>query len=124
MELEAENLTHVRDLQPHGQTWHSSAGWLFPSWLFIDGIFLVREAQLAPPALHVQEDKEMKLGEGAHLFCSLLPPHVEAVPAQPRAALSRCLAAALALEMETTLVVPTPGGRWNTSNTCCGCGRE
>lgn len=75
VELEAENLTHVRDLQPHGQTLHSSAGWLFPSWLFIDGIFLVREAQLAPPALHVQEDKEMKLGRRgtAVLFPSPTP---------------------------------------------------
>lgn len=82
MELEAEDLPHVRGLQPHGQNWHSSAGWLFPSWLSTDGIFLVREAQLAPPALHLQEDKGMELGEGAQL--SLLPPHiVEAVPAQP-----------------------------------------
>lgn len=56
--------------------------WLFLSWLFIDGVFLVREAQLAPPALHLQEDKEMELGEGAQL---LPPPHVaEAVPGVPR----------------------------------------
>lgn len=73
VELEAEDLTHVRGLQPHGQTWHSSAGWLFPSWLFTDSIFLFREAQLAPPALHLQEDKKMKLGEGAQLFPSATP---------------------------------------------------
>lgn len=44
-----------------------------PSWLFIDGIFLVRKAQLAPPALHLQEDKEMELGGGAQLFPSPTP---------------------------------------------------
>lgn len=42
--------------------------WLFLSWLFIDGIFLVREAQLAPPALQLWEDEEMGLGEGAELL--------------------------------------------------------
>lgn len=73
VELAAEGLTRMRGLQPHDQSWHSSAGWLFPSWLFVDGIFFVREAQLAPPALHLQEDKGMELGEGAQLFPSPTP---------------------------------------------------
>lgn len=73
VELEAEGVIHVRVLQPHDQSWHSSATWLFLPWLFIDGIFLVREAQLALPALHLQEDKEMELGGGAQLFPSPTP---------------------------------------------------
>lgn len=67
---------------PRAELAQLSFTWLFLSWLFIDGVFLVREAQLAPPALHLQEDKEMELGEGAQL---LPPPHVaEAVPGVPR----------------------------------------
>lgn len=71
--------------------------------------FFWSEAQLAPPALHLQEDKEMELGEGHS--CSLLPPHVfEAVPGVPRGSSEPCLAVPLAWRW-SLLVAHTPGGR-------------
>lgn len=111
VELEAEDLTHMRGLQSHGQSWHSSAGWLFPSWLFNDGIFLVREAQLALPALHLQEDKEVELGEGAQLFPSPTP-HCWGSSSTARGQLWAAAWQPLALELEATPVAHTPGGRW------------
>lgn len=88
VELEAEDLTHMRGLQPHGQTWHSSAGLVIPLLAFDRWHFFWSE-RLSWPLLPCMCRRTKRWNWEKGHSCSLLQPHiVEAVPAQPRATLS------------------------------------